>query len=80
MHFDEDARRRRLRLWSPDVGVPTPETAEFGDRVADALDEVLGHDLVGVYSVGSVALGGFVPGERDVEIAAVSEIALSGPE
>src|SRR5688500_4119824 len=60
-----------------DVEVPTPETAVFGDRVASVLARVLGDDLVGVYFVGSVALGGYVPGERDVDIAAVSGSALS---
>jgi predicted nucleotidyltransferase len=57
--------------------VPTPEIARFGDRVAGALARILGDDLVGVYFVGSVALGGYVPGESDVDIAAVSGSALS---
>jgi hypothetical protein len=60
-----------------DVEVPTPEIARFGHRVAGVLARILGDDLVGVYFVGSVALGGYVPGESDVDIAAVSEAALS---
>ena len=49
----------------PDDGrVLTPEVAVFGDEVAEALVRTLGKDLVGVYFVGSVALGGYVPGER----------------
>src|SRR5579863_687809 len=62
----------------PDDGdVVTPEVALFGQRVADALARTLGADLVGVYFVGSVALGGFVPGESDIDIAAVSRAALN---
>jgi hypothetical protein len=57
--------------------VPASEIAAFGDEVADALAGILGEDLVGVYFVGSVALGGYVPGESDVDIAGVSESALS---
>jgi hypothetical protein len=37
----------------------------------------LGTDLVGVYFVGSVALGGYVPGESDIDMAAVSGSALT---
>jgi Domain of unknown function (DUF4111) len=57
--------------------VPTPEIAEFGDRVSSVLLGTLRDDLVGVYFVGSVALGGYVPAESDVDIAAVSGSALS---
>jgi len=49
----------------------------FGGQVADALARTLGDDLVGVYFVGSVALGGYVPGESDVDIVAVSDSALT---
>jgi hypothetical protein len=59
------------------VEVPTPEIAAFGDQVAGALARIVGDDLVGVYFVGSVALGGYVPGESDVDIAGVSGSALS---
>jgi aminoglycoside adenylyltransferase-like protein len=57
--------------------VPTPEIAVFGDKVASVLARILGDDLVGAYFVGSVALGGYVPGESDVDIAGVSRSALS---
>lgn len=60
-----------------DVKVPTPEIAEFGDHVSSVLVETLRDDLIGVYFVGSVALGGYVPAESDVDIVAVSESALS---
>lgn len=59
------------------VEVPTSEIAEFGGHVAQVLVGILGDDLVGAYFVGSVALGGYVPAESDVDIAAVSRSALS---
>jgi hypothetical protein len=62
---------------SHDVGVTRPEIAEFGDKVSSALVGILADDLVGVYFVGSVALGGYVPAESDVDIAAVAKSALS---
>jgi hypothetical protein len=68
---------RRGRAMPHDVEVPTPEIAMFGHQVASVLARTLGDQLVGVYFVGSVALGGYVPGESDVDIAAVSESALS---
>lgn len=58
----------------------TPEVAVFGDQVAGTLAGVLGSDLVGVYFVGSVALGGYVRGESDIDIAAVSSAALTGSQ
>ena len=54
-----------------------PEIVAFGDQVADVLARTVGSDLVGVYFVGSVALGGYVPAESDVDIVAVAESALS---
>jgi hypothetical protein len=60
-----------------DVEVPRPEIAEFGDHVSSVLVGILRDDLIGVYFVGSVALGGYVPAESDVDIAAVSGSALS---
>ena len=65
----------------PDDGsVLAPEVALFGSRVAEALARTLGTELVGVYFVGSVALGGYVPGESDVDMVAVSNAALSDPQ
>ena len=63
-----------------DCKVLTSEVAVFGDQVGGVLGGVLGADLVGVYFVGSVALGGYVPGESDIDIAAVSNSALTGPQ
>jgi hypothetical protein len=63
-----------------DGRVVEPEVALFGHQVADVLAGILGTDLVGVYFVGSVALGGYVPGESDIDIAAVSSAALTVPQ
>lgn len=60
-----------------DGKVPAPDVAVFGNQVNTVLARIVGNDLVGAYFVGSVALGGYVPGESDVDIAAVSGSALS---
>ena len=62
----------------PDDGrVLTPEVAAFGDQVTEVLARTLGSDLVGMYFVGCVAFGRYVPGESDVDIAAGSESPLT---
>lgn len=48
------------------------DVAQFGRGAAKRLHDVLGEELVGVYFVGSAALGGYVPGESDTDIVAVS--------
>ena len=48
------------------------DLAEFGAEVAVVLKDALGDDLVGVYFVGSVALGGYIPGESDVDVIGVT--------
>jgi hypothetical protein len=61
-----------------DGGVPPPpDVAAFGDQVTEVLSHTLGADLVGVYFVGSVALGGYVPGQSDIDVVAVSHSALT---
>lgn len=60
-----------------DGGVPGPEVTVFGGQVEEVLARTLGSDLLGVYFVGSVALGGYVPGESDVDIVAVCEYAMT---
>lgn len=60
-----------------DEGVLVDEVALFGEAVAEVLGDTLGGDLVGAWFVGSVALGGYVPGQSDIDIAAVCEGALS---
>jgi hypothetical protein len=65
----------------PDDGrMLRPEVAVFGDQVTEVLARTLGTDLAGVYFVGSVALGGYVSGESDIDIAAVSSAALTGTQ
>jgi Domain of unknown function (DUF4111) len=73
----QERPRAVVRGVPDDGGVPAREVAEFGGHVAEVLAGTLGADLVGVYFVGSVALGGYVPGESDVDIAAVSSSALA---
>ena len=52
------------------------EVAAYGRQVVASLQEVLGDALGGVYYVGSIALGGYVAGESDVDIVAVSGHAI----
>ena len=52
--------------------VATPDDAgAFADEVADVLASVLTDEFVGAYFVGSIALGGYVTGESDLDIVAV---------
>jgi hypothetical protein len=59
------------------VAVPD-DAAAFGDVVAERLASVLGDDLVGVWFIGSIALGGYVPGESDIDIIALAAAPLAG--
>jgi hypothetical protein len=52
------------------------EVLAYGREVAACLRDVLGEELVGAYYVGSIALGGYVPGESDLDMVAVSERAI----
>lgn len=61
-----------------DLVVSEP-VANFGDVITELLLAHLGPDLVGVYFVGSLALGGYVPGESDLDLVAVCEGPLAGP-
>lgn len=58
------------------VIVVPADVAAYGKRVAERLKDVLGGEFVGVYFLGSIALGGYVSGESDVDIAAVTERAV----
>ena len=49
------------------------DVAAFGRGVASELRAALDDGLLGVYFVGSVALGGYVAGESDIDIVGVSE-------
>ena len=48
----------------------------YGREVAASLHDILGDALVGAYYVGSIALGGYVAGESDLDILAVSARAI----
>jgi hypothetical protein len=48
------------------------DVARFGRGVAAHLQALLGTDLVGAWFVGSIALGGYVRGESDIDVIAVS--------
>ncbi|HET8777916.1 MAG TPA: hypothetical protein VFN76_09665, partial [Candidatus Limnocylindria bacterium] len=52
------------------------DVARFGRGIAGHLQARLGSDFVGAYFVGSIALGGYVPGESDIDIIAVSEQSI----
>ena len=62
------------------VGPPYDEVAGFGDEIASLLRSILAEDFVGAYFVGSVALGGYVPGESDIDVVAVCEEGWDEPQ
>lgn len=49
------------------------DVVQFGHRVIASLQATLDEPLIGAYFVGSIALGGYVAGESDIDIVAVSE-------
>ena len=50
---------------------PPEDVAAFGRQIASILASTLADELVGVYFVGSIALGGYVRGESDIDMVAV---------
>jgi hypothetical protein len=52
------------------------EAVSYGRTVAGRLQEILGKDLHGAYLSGSVALGGYVPGQSDIDLFAVCQHSL----
>jgi hypothetical protein len=48
------------------------DVALFGQEVSAHLRTILDNDLLGTYFVGSIALGGYVAGESDIDILAVA--------
>jgi hypothetical protein len=58
---------------------PPEDAAAFGQDVAAILESTLQSELVGACFVGSVALGGYVTGESDIDIAAVCRGRLDQP-
>src|SRR3954464_15980906 len=63
-------------MHAPTDPVIPDAVAAFGRMASEQLQALLGNDFVGVYFVGSVALGGYVPGESDVDVIAVTERAV----
>ena len=62
--------------WAGQTEPVVPEDVErFGQEVAAELAVLLGEDLIGAYFVGSIALGGYVADESDLDILAI----VSGP-
>lgn len=51
---------------------PPEDVVAFGQAVLTALGSVLTDELVGTYFVGSIALGGYVSGQSDLDIVAVT--------
>jgi hypothetical protein len=60
-----------------DGGVPADDVVRFGEHVATVMSAALDGRLVGAWFVGSVALGGYVAGESDLDVAAVCDVALT---
>lgn len=52
------------------------DVVAYGHEVDATLQQLLGEGFVGAYYVGSIALGGYVAGESDLDIAAVSAHAI----
>jgi len=50
---------------------PPEDVVVFGHAVVDVLGSTLTDKLVGAYFVGSIALGGYVRGQSDIDIVAV---------
>ena len=56
------------------------EVLAYGREVVASLEDILGDALVGAYYVGSIALGGYVAGESDLDMVAVSDRAIPDQE
>jgi hypothetical protein len=52
------------------------EVLAYGREVMASMYDVLGDGLVGAYYVGSIALGGYVAGESDLDLIAVSHSSI----
>ena len=52
---------------------PLDDVSAFGHEIAAVLSLVLADGFVGAYFVGSIALGGYVRGESDIDIVAVCD-------
>ena len=56
------------------------EAVSYGHAVAGRLQEILGKDLRSAYLSGSIALGGYVPGQSDIDLFAVCQYSLEVEE
>jgi hypothetical protein len=52
------------------------EVATFAQALTKRLQKILGEDLHGAYLSGSVALGGYLPGQSDIDLLVVSQSSL----
>lgn len=50
---------------------PPEDAAAFGHEIAAILVSTLSSELVGTYFIGSIALGGYISGESDIDVVAV---------
>ncbi|GCE24470.1 aminoglycoside adenylyltransferase domain-containing protein [Dictyobacter kobayashii] len=57
-----------------------PEIQAYALQVVQSLQGYLHEDLIGVYFVGSAALGGFIPGRSDIDIQGVCARQLGQEE
>jgi hypothetical protein len=56
---------------------PPPEVRSYAEHLVSIAQDVLSEDLVGMYTTGSLALGGFVAGRSDIDIVVVADDATS---
>ncbi|GHO41899.1 aminoglycoside adenylyltransferase domain-containing protein [Ktedonospora formicarum] len=70
MHINPDSRLQQL----------PPEIQAYARQVVDVLYNTLHEQLIGVYLVGSAALGGFLLGRSDIDIQGICERPLSQQE
>ena len=72
---DQDAavssRTNRPACWTCAVATVPEEVSEYLRAVTARVRDVLGDHVVGVYTTGSLALGGYRPGRSDIDLMAV---------
>ena len=56
---------------------PPDDVSAFGDQIVDTLRSILAEHFIGAYFVGSIALGGYVRGESDLDVVAVCDRDLN---
>ncbi len=57
--------------WTCDVATVPEEVTRYLQAVTARVDDVFGDRVVGVYTTGSIALGGYRPGRSDIDLMAV---------